>query len=179
MRYAALIRGINVGGNKKLAMADLRELMSSLGYTDVTTYIQSGNVVFTSARDDPAKLEREIEHRMAQDNGLEVSVLIRSQEELAAVIDGNPFRDATARPTEVHVFFLSAPPDEQRLREIDPRQFEPDEYRLGDRVLYLRCPNGVGRSKLANFPWERRLGLRATSRNWNTVAKLLSMLDAT
>jgi uncharacterized protein (DUF1697 family) len=105
--------------------------------------------------------------------------MARSHEELATMIDANPFQDAAARPTELHVSFLSALPDEERLREIDPRQFEPDEYRFGDRVMYLRCPNGLGRSKLAAYPWERRLGLRATSRNWNTVSKLRSMLEST
>jgi uncharacterized protein (DUF1697 family) len=179
VRYVALIRGINVGGNKKLSMADLRAVMTSLGYTDVATYIQSGNVVFTSDRDDPSEIEREIEARIAQDTGLDVSVLVRSQAELAAVIDRNPFPEATARPTELHLTFLSATPDARRLEEIDPTQFEPDEYRLGDRVLYFHCPNGLGRSKLAAYPWERRLGLRTTSRNWNTVTKLLSMLEAT
>jgi uncharacterized protein (DUF1697 family) len=179
MRYVALIRGINVGGNKKLSMADLRDAISALGHTEVATYIQSGNVVFTSARNDPTELGREIEDRIAQDSGLEVSVMIRSQEELAAVIEANPFPDSVARPTELHVSFLSAPPDEERLRAIDPGQFEPDEYRFGDRVMYLRCPNGLGRSKLAAYPWERRLGLRATNRNWNTVSKLRSMLEAT
>lgn len=179
MRYVALIRGINVGGNQKLSMMDLRGLMSALGYTDVTTYIQSGNVVFTSARDHPAEREREIELQITRDTGLEVSVMIRTQVELAAVIEGNPFQEATSRPTELHVSFLSAPPDERQLAEVDPGQFEPDEYRLGDRVLYLRCPNGVGRSKLAAYPWERRLGVRATSRNWNTVTTLLSMLETT
>jgi uncharacterized protein (DUF1697 family) len=160
-------------------MADLRNVMSGLGYTDVATYIQSGNVVFSIDRDDPAELEREIEQGIAQETGLDVSVLVRSQAELAAVIDGNPFQEAATSPTTLHVFFLSASPDEERLEKIDPLQFEPDEYRLGDRVMYLHCPNGLGRSKLAAYPWERRLGLRITSRNWNTVTKLRGMLEAT
>jgi uncharacterized protein (DUF1697 family) len=175
----ALIRGINVGGNKKLSMAALRDLMIGLGYTDVATYIQSGNVVFRSDHDNPAELEREIEQGIAQGTGLNVSVMVRSQAELASVVEHNPFREAAARPTTLHVSFLSAFPDEERLGQIDPRQFEPDEYRFGDRVMYLHCPNGLGRSKLAAHPWERRLGLRVTTRNWNTVTKLLGMLEAT
>jgi uncharacterized protein (DUF1697 family) len=160
-------------------MAGLRNVMTGLGYTDVATYIQSGNVVFSSDRDDPAELEREIEQRILQETGLDVSVMVRSQADLAAVIEGNPFQEAAAKPTTLHVFFLSASPDEERLEQVDPRQFEPDEYRLGDRVMYLHCPNGLGRSKLAAYPWERRLGLRITSRNWNTVTKLRGMLEAT
>jgi uncharacterized protein (DUF1697 family) len=179
VRYVALIRGINVGGKKTLSMADLRASMVALGYTDVATYIQSGNVVFTSAGIHSRDPARTIEHAIERDTGLDVSVLVLSRDQLAAVIEQNPFQDATARPTELHVNFLSSPPDEQAFGAIDPDQFAPDEYRLGDQVVYLRCPHGVGRSKLASFPWERRLGLRATSRNWNTVTKLLSMLDAT
>ena len=178
MRYVALIRGINVGGKAKLPMADLRAVMIGLGHADVSTYIQSGNVVFTSDRDDSAALEREIERGIAREAQLEVSAMIRSHAELAAVVAGNPFPESAARPSELHVSFLSAAPDADRLRGIDPARFAPDEYRLGDRVLYLRCPNGVGRSKLAGYPWERDLGLRATSRNWNTVTKLLSMMDS-
>jgi len=179
MRYVAFIRGINVGGNKKLSMADLRDLMTGLGYTDVATYIQSGNVVFSSDHDNPEVLEGEIEQEIAQEIGLDVSILVRSQAELAAVIEGNPFQEAAARPTTLHVFFLSASPDRERLEKVDPRQFEPDEFLVGDRVMYIHCPNGLGRSKLAAYPWERRLGLRITSRNWNTVTKLRSMLEAT
>jgi uncharacterized protein (DUF1697 family) len=179
MRYVGLIRGINVGGKNKVSMADLRASMVSLGYTDVATYIQSGNVVFTSPRGDGTVVARAIERKIEEDTGLNVSVVVLSRDQLAAVIEQNPFPDAAERPTELHVNFLSAPPDEEAFNAIDPHQFAPDEYRLGKRVMYLRCPNGVGRSKLASYPWERRLGVRATSRNWNTVTKLLSMLDAT
>jgi uncharacterized protein (DUF1697 family) len=179
MRYVALIRGINVGGKQKLPMADLRASMASLGYTDVATYIQSGNVVFTSPGDDSTAAAGAIELKIEQDTGLDVSVMVLSRDQLAAIIEQNPFPDSTGRPTELHVSFLSASPDKQLFNEIDPHQFEPDEYRLGEKVMYLWCPHGVGRSKLAAYPWERRLGVRATLRNWNTVTKLLSLLDAT
>lgn len=179
MRYVAFIRGINVGGNKKLPMADLRASLASLGYTEIATYIQSGNAVFTSPSDDPRAVARAIEGIIEQDSGLDVSVMVLTGKQLAAAIEQNPFPDAAARPTELHVTFLSEPPDERVFDEIDPRQFEPDEYRVIDQVMYLHCPNGLGRSKLAAYPWERRLGVKATSRNWNTVTKLLSMLEAT
>ena len=179
MRYVALLRGINVGGNKKLTMADLRASMLALGYTEVATYIQSGNVVFTSSHGDPVQLGREIERAISQDTGLDVSVMVLSRDELAAVIEQNPFPEVASRPTELHATFLSAPPAVGALDHIDLHQFEPDECRVQGRVMYLRCPNGLGRSKLAAYPWERRLGVRATSRNWNTVTKLLGMLDAT
>jgi uncharacterized protein (DUF1697 family) len=179
VRFVALIRGINVGGKKKLPMADLRASMASLGYTDVATYIQSGNVVFTSPSDDSTAAARAIEQKIEQDTNLDVSVIVLSRDQLAAVVHHNPFPDSAVRPTELHVSFLSASPDKQLLAGIDPHQFEPDEYRLGEQVMYMRCPDGLGRSKLAAYPWERRLGVRATSRNWNTITKLLSLLDAT
>lgn len=179
MRYVALIRGINVGGSAKLPMSRLRDSMTALGYTEVATYIQSGNVVFTSPRTDPAELEEEIEGRIAQDSGLQVSVLVRTAAELAAVIERNPFPAAAEQPTTLHVSFLSAAPDPEVVRALDPQAFAPEEYRFDDRVMYLHVPEGLGRSKLAAYPWERRLGVRVTTRNWNTVNKLRSMLDAT
>ncbi len=177
MRYIALLRGVNLGRHMKLSMPDLRELLRALGYIDVSTYVQSGNALFTSPRDDPAELAREIEHRLARDLGLDVKVLIRTRDELVSVVDGNQFENATESPTLHHVCFLSGPPDRERLSEIDPRQFEPDEFQVGDRVIYLRYPNGFHRTKLTNDFWERRLGLISTMRNWNTVTKLLNLAN--
>jgi uncharacterized protein (DUF1697 family) len=177
MRYVALLRGINVGGHAKLSMTHLRELLQSLGYTDVMTYLQSGNALFTSPRDDPTELAREIEDQISRDLGLGIKVLIRTREELATVVDGNPFPNATMSPTRHHVSFLSAPPNGERLAEIDPRQFEPDQFRVGDQVMYLWYPDGSGRTKLSNEFWERRLKVSATTRNWNTVTKLLSLMN--
>lgn len=178
MQYIALLRGINVGGHRKLPMADLRAVLCSLGYGGVTTYLQSGNALFSDPRDDPAELEREIEEGIARDLGLSVRVLIRTRDELARVIDDNPFPHATANPTQLHVSFLSTPPEGERLAGIDARQFEPDQFQVGDRVIYLQYPNGSARTKLTNDFWERRLGLSATARNWNTVTRLLDLANA-
>src|SRR4051794_16056261 len=128
MRYVALLRGINVGGNKKISMADLRALLSSLGHTDVTTYLQSGNALFNGPRDDSDVLRQEIERRIASDLGLNVKVLVRTPEELERVVAGNPFPEAAISPTKLHVCFLSSQPDQARLAAVDPRQFEPDEF---------------------------------------------------
>lgn len=103
MRYVALLRGINVGRNKRVAMSALRELLGALGHTDVTTYLQSGNALFTSPRDDPAGLAREIERRVARDLGLEVAVMVRTGEELARVVAGNPFPSATVDPARLQL----------------------------------------------------------------------------
>ena len=175
-RYVVLLRGINVGGRKRVAMSDLRELLGSLGYSDVATYLQSGNAVFTSPRDDPAGLAREIERRLARDLGMEVPVVIRTREELAKVVEGNPFPEAASDPIRLHVSFLSGEPDRKRLAGVDPRTYEPERFELGDRVIYLWYPNGLGKAKLNDAFWRRLdLGVHATDRNWNTVTKLLSL----
>ncbi|HZS94283.1 MAG TPA: DUF1697 domain-containing protein [Chloroflexota bacterium] len=175
MRYVALVRGINVRG-KKLAMADLRAMLGDLGHEDVATYVQSGNAVFSSEREDPAELAAEIEEGIAAKLGLDVRVMVRTAPEIAAVIAGNPFPDADANPRRVHVVFLEREPDPERLAQIDPCQYEPDEFRIGDRTVYLRFPDGYHTAKLTNDFWERRLGMAGTARNWNTVMKINQML---
>lgn len=178
MRYVALLRGVNVGGYSKLSMSDLRDLLLSLELTDVTTYLQSGNAVFTSPRNDSTEIAREIEQKIANGLGVKTRVLLRTPDELDAVIGGNPFPEAVASPRTLHVVFLSEQPDDARLREIDAQQFSPDEFRAGNRVIYLKLPAGAGNSKLGNAFWERRLGQIATARNWNTVTKLLSLTSS-
>lgn len=172
-RYAAFLRGINVGGRKKLAMDDLREILRSLGHAGVETYLQSGNALFTSTRTSAAALAGEIEEAITSRLGLDVKVLVRTAAELAAVAAANPFPAGTAEPSKLHVAFVSATPPADRLAKIDPSQFAPDELRAGDGVIYLWYPNGYGRTKLTNDVLERRLGVTATTRNWNTLTKLL------
>lgn len=177
MRYVALLRGINVGGNNKVAMADLRALLSSLGYTDVSTYIQSGNAVFTSPQVDAAVLEAEIAGRIEQDLGVKIAVMVRNRDELASVIEANPFLKVAADRKELHAAFLAEQIDAERLAEVDATQYAPDEFRVGDRVLYLRTPNGLGKTNLSPQFWKTHVRVSATTRNWNTVTKLLSLLD--
>jgi uncharacterized protein (DUF1697 family) len=175
MKYTALLRGINVGGARKLPMADLRDILTSLGYSDVSTYLQSGNAVFSSSRDDVAAMEGEIKQAIERALGLDVTVLLRRPDELAAVVAANPFPHALASPSRFFVAFLSDHGDPAKVASLDRQKYVPEEFQLGDRCLYLWCPDGVQASKLTNAFWERRLGLRATSRNWNTVTRLLEL----
>jgi uncharacterized protein (DUF1697 family) len=178
-RYVALLRGINIGSRKRVAMADLRALLGDLGHTDVATYVQSGNAVFTGKQGDPAKLARQIERRIVRDLGVEAPVVVRTRDELAAVVDANPFPERTAEPKKLNVSFLSGEPDLKRLDEVGPEEYEPDEFALGDRVIYLWLPNGFQGAKLHDAFWQRaKLGVHATARNWNTVTKLLDLADA-
>lgn len=172
MKYGALLRGVNVGGRGKLPMGDLRKVLEDLGYSDVSTYLQSGNALFTSPRDDTEELEHEIEEALTHKLGLTTQVMLRTGAELTALIDNNPFPDAVANPTTLFVNFLSVPVAPERVAAIDATPFEPDQFRPGDRAVYLWCPEGAARTKLSNTFWERRLGVGATARNWNTVTKL-------
>jgi uncharacterized protein (DUF1697 family) len=172
MRWVALLRGINVGGNKRVAMADLRGLLESLGYEDVATVLQSGNALFTTAGS-ASKLEAQIGASITADLGMDVKVLVRSAEELAAVVDANPWPARGADPKELHFAFLSAAAPAKKIASITADDFRPDEFEVGDRVLYLRLPDGVAKSRFPN--WDRLLGLDVTARNWNTVNRLRAL----
>jgi uncharacterized protein (DUF1697 family) len=166
----ALLRGINVGRNKRVAMADLRRLLESLGYNDVRTLLQSGNAVFTGGKGGAPALARQIASQIEADLGLDVKVLVRTAEQLAAVIEANPFVARGVSPKELHVAFLSAAPAPKKIAGLDRDKFAPDEFEVGDRVIYARLPNGQAGSRLPD--WERTLGLTVTTRNWNTVNRL-------
>jgi uncharacterized protein (DUF1697 family) len=153
-------------------MADLEALFAALGHADVATYLQSGNVVFTSTVGSPSALARGIEERIATDLDLDVTVLLRISDELAGVVEANPFVGGGADPAELHVTFLADEPDPSAVGAADGGGFGPDEFRILGREVYLRCPNGYGRSKLSNAFWEKRLGVAATTRNWKTVTTL-------
>jgi uncharacterized protein (DUF1697 family) len=171
--YIALLRGINVGGNKKIAMKDLQALVAGLGHAGVSTYIQSGNVLLRSAGA-PEDVGRGIEEAIARELGLEVKVLIRSQDELAQVIEANPFLPG-ADPAHLHVTFLAGAPEPAALETLAVPKNPSEEYRIIGREVYLHFPEGYGRSKLSNMLWERKLRVAATTRNWNTVMTLLRL----
>jgi uncharacterized protein (DUF1697 family) len=173
--YVALLRGINLGARNKVSMADLRALFVTLGSEDVETYVQSGNVVFKSRVSDATELTETIEAQIRRDLGLGVTVLVRTDAQLRKLVAANPFAEQEADPRKLHVTFLAARPERARVRELDPNQFEPDEFRVIDQDVCLYCPNGYGRSKLSNAYFEKQLGVAATTRNWNTVTKLAEL----
>lgn len=175
--YVALLRGINLGGRNRIAMADLRALVAALGHEDVQTYLQSGNVVFRSA-DRSAQARRALEARIARDLGLAVTVLLRTKNDLTKLVARNPFAESADEARALHVTFLADAPHAGRARKLDPAQWSPDEFRLSGREVYLHCPNGYGRSKLSNAFFEQRLGVAATTRNWKTVTSLAELAGA-
>ncbi|MET7939516.1 DUF1697 domain-containing protein [Streptomyces sp. NPDC005302] len=172
--YAALLRGINVGGAKKVPMAELRTLLEGLGHGDVRTYLQSGNAAFSSAHGDEESLAAELSTAIEERFGFGVGVLVRDHRYLKAVREACPFPAAELEAKQVHVTYFSDPVDAECFASVEPAAFLPEEFRLGDRALYLYAPDGLGRSRLADALARPRLlkGVLATTRNWNTVVKL-------
>jgi uncharacterized protein (DUF1697 family) len=167
-RHVCLLRAVNVGGNNRLAMPALRDLFEELGYGDVTTYIQSGNVVFSAARrPDPGHLEAAIERAFA----LPVTVVLRTATQLAELSAANPFADRS--PDALHVGFLPSAPSTALRSELDPDACPPDRFAVAGAEVFLFLPGGMGRSKVPAY-LARRLG-PATYRNWRTVRTLTEM----
>ncbi|MGH2854925.1 MAG: DUF1697 domain-containing protein [Solirubrobacteraceae bacterium] len=177
VRKIALLRGVNVGGNNKVPMAHLRELMGELGYEDVRTHLQSGNAVFTAPGTPPERAAQDIEGQLTRSLGLNVRVLVRTARELARVVAANPLPEAVSEPSRLLVTFLSAAPAPELLRELDPADFEPDCFGVGEREVYVWCPEGVRTITLSYAFWEKRFGVVATARNWNTVTRLLALAE--
>jgi uncharacterized protein (DUF1697 family) len=174
-RYALLIRGINVGRAKRISMADLTRVLVRLGYTDVRTLLQSGNAVLSAPPRQEKKIAAAIEAAIAAETGVSALVLVRTRDQIAAVIDGNPL--PVPNGSRFMVTFLTGAPDAAALAAIDPDRYQPEEFAVGDGVLYVWCANGITDSALLPELSEKKLRTQATARNWNTVTKLLTMLD--
>jgi uncharacterized protein (DUF1697 family) len=172
--YIALLRGINLGSRNKIAMADLRKLLTELGHRDVRTHILSGNAIFSSRRS-PARVATELERAIERRFGFDIAVLIRTRDELAAVVEGNPFPAARREPSHCFAIFVDENPAQARIDALDPATYAPDEVKLGDRVIYAWLPNGVQGSKVLGLLTDKRLGVTTTNRNWNTTTKLLEL----
>ncbi|WP_215923921.1 DUF1697 domain-containing protein [Nocardia albiluteola] len=174
-RYAALLRGVNVAG-RRMSMAELRMVLTGLGLGDVRTYLQSGQAVFDDSRDGD-RLAAELTRALTGHFGFETDVIVRDHGFLRKIVDACPFVAADVAARQLHCTFFSRPVDESRYADIDRADYLPEKFQLGDRVLYLLAPNGIGRSKLAERLSRRRLedDLIGTSRNWNTVVKLMEL----
>jgi uncharacterized protein (DUF1697 family) len=175
-RQIALLRGINLGSHKRVGMGPLRELLAGLGYGDVRTYLQSGNVVLTSQAS-PERLQRELEQQIADELGLETRVLVRTRDELADVIERDPLAGVADDPKRYQVSFLSAEPDAEVVRALGGVDVAPERFVVSGREIYTWHPDGIQRSQLNKVLSDRRLGVTATARNWNTVTKLLALAD--
>jgi uncharacterized protein (DUF1697 family) len=185
-RYVALLRGINIGRNKQVAMADLKRVLEDLGYEDVTTYLRSGQAMFSAQAGATVaaatKLAGTIEDAITEHLGLDVRVVVRTRAQVASVIKANPYPAADEDPTRVFCVFLSEPVKAADLKGVDPAAYEPERFALapGGREIYLWLPAGMGVSKLGLVKWGQVTGkktLAGTARNWRTTTKLLELLD--
>jgi uncharacterized protein (DUF1697 family) len=174
----ALLRGVNIGGHHKIKMEELRKLFAAMKLRDAQTYVQSGNVVFRAEGRDTAGIERKIRAGIAKKFGFEVSVMVRTAEELREVVRRNPFaKRKEIEPTKFAVMFLGDDPGEEKrklARQIDTK---PEELVLRGREAYIYFPNGMARPKMSWPKIERVLGTSGTGRNWNSVMKLLELAE--
>jgi uncharacterized protein (DUF1697 family) len=166
-----LLRGINVGGNNKIAMGDLRGLLVDLGYADPKTLLNSGNAVVSTA-DAPTDAERKVEKAIKQQLGLTIQTIARTHDELAAVVEANPLKAVATNPSHYVVSFCRSAPAADALKAMNPQEYAPDCWKLIGRELYIWYANGQARTKLPAAFWEKQLKVAATARNWNTVLKL-------
>jgi uncharacterized protein (DUF1697 family) len=174
--YISLLRGINVGSQKMIRMETLRGIYQGLDLTQVSTYLQSGNVVFESPAADPSRLAKRIEGAIEQALGYHVPVFIRLPAQLQQILANNPFlNDRHEDPSKLHVSFLYHTPSEPWWSELVPPRDIADEFARGELAIYLFCPNGYGKTRLSNSFFERKLGMPVTTRNWNTVNMLYGM----
>lgn len=169
--YAALLRGINLASRRRVAMADLRAWVTDLGYTDVRTLLQSGNVVFQTGKK-PATVVRELESRLATGAGFSIGCVLRTAAELRAVVAADPLGSVATNPSRYLVSFQTGAVD---WPDVDPSAYLPERFHLAKREAYFWVPEGSQKSPvLAAFPADEK----TTVRNWNTVTKLLAMMDA-
>lgn len=172
--YIALLRGINVGGHHSLPMKDLKIALEKSGCIDVCTYIQSGNVVFRSPLTDGVRFTQQLTAALSRSHGFEPRVLLLTRSEIERAAAANPFAEADANPTSVHLFFLAERPKTPNLASCEAVKAKTERFELKGKILYLHTPDGFGNSKLATRA-ERLLGVDATARNWRTVTTLLGM----
>lgn len=172
-RYISVLRGINVSGHNLIGMQVLRECYTSLGFKNVKTYIQSGNVVFQYRQIKPILLEEKIQQTILNQFGFEVPVIILSVDALQHIIKHNPFIDQVAG--HLYITLLQRKPAIENMQSIQPEKFLPDTFFISDKAVYIYCPNGYGRTKINNTFFEKKLKVMATTRNWKTINKLLEM----
>jgi uncharacterized protein (DUF1697 family) len=176
--HVAMLRGINLGPNRRVPMAELRALLTEAGYEDVRTYVQSGNIVLRSSAT-AGQVERDLDRLISERFGFEVPVIVRSRAQLAAVVKANPLGDVADNPKRYQVSFLADKPPAELIRRMEELALDDERVTARGREIYAWHPDGVARSKLWNGLAGKGLGLTATARNWTTVTTLLEMASQT
>ena len=170
--YIALLKGINVGGHKKVSMAQLCDILSKSGFQNVQTYIQSGNVIFKSS-EETKNLEDKIQNAISSHFGFEVSVIVKTNAELQLIFDSCPFENA--KKEKSYFIMLNKIPERNLIEEVDKISYDDEEIVIINNCLYFYCSKGFGQTKFNMSTYERKLNLVGTSRNYNTMVKLLSL----
>lgn len=173
--YIAFLRGINVGGQKKIIMADLKRVLEQNGFQNVQTYIQSGNLVFKSDEIDLGKLQDAIGKTILSAFGFNVPVLVLTLEDLEKILKENPFTDEPDKKSLYYVL-LKTKPDSDLVDEFNQVKFENEDFVITDYCVYLCCKAGYGKAKLSNNLIERKLKVEATARNLRTMQKMVEMV---
>ena len=174
--YVALLRGINLGGHKIVKMDQLRKMFEEMGFAEVRTYIQSGNVVFNATARDPVSLAKKIEEKIVRQFGFPVAVVVKTAVEVGDVIKNNPLvKEKDIEVSKLHVTFLSSAPEKSVLKMLDGVDVEEDRFCCAGEAVYLYCPNGYHATKLGNNVLEKMLKVGTTTRNWRTANQLYQM----
>ena len=175
-KYVALLRGINVGGKNILPMQDLVAIFRHAGCAEVTTFIQSGNVIFSAGQDAEKELPNQISQHIEDSFGYRIPVVLRNLPEMRKAVTSNPFLGPEVDPKTLHVYFLRDEPAAEAVAALDPQRSTPDTFAVLGREVYLNLPNGMGRTKLTNAWFDSKLKTVSTARNWGTTQKLLELL---
>lgn len=176
--YIALLRGINVSGKKKIKMADLRSHLQELKLQNIKTYIQSGNILFKSDETNQSILEQQIKDKITEKYGFDVPVMVKLATDFQRVIESNSFaKDETNDIKCMHITFLGSSPTQENIDHLATYNYPSEEYFLEGKDIYFYAPNGYGRAKMNNNFFEKKLKVRATTRNWKTVNKLFIMAN--
>jgi uncharacterized protein (DUF1697 family) len=174
--YISILRGINVSGQRKILMSDLQTLYVDLGFDNVITYIQSGNVIFQHTENVTDKdVSEKIEQAISEKFSFEVPVIVRSVEEIKNILERNSFINQGLDEEKLHVTFLADFPEKQLISSMDQYNFSPDKFIITGKDVFLYCLGGYGKTKLSNTFFEQKLKVKASTRNWRTINKLFEI----
>lgn len=173
-RKVGILRGINVGGKRKILMHDLKSMCDNLELENVKTYIQSGNLIFNSDKPN-TELENDLEKAIAEKFGFDVPAIVRTENELENSINKNPFYDKNVDINQLHLTFLKEKPTKENLEKTLTFNYEPEKFKIDDKDAFIFCAGKYYESKLTNNFFEKQLKVGATTRNWKTVLKLLEL----
>lgn len=171
----ALLRGINVGGHRKILMADLKQLFEKQGFKNISTYIQSGNVIFVTTETNNNKIAEQIEQAIKQKYGYDVAVIVLDTKELEQAVKNNPFCKSNEDTKPLHLTFLNTAPSKEAKEHAQSYSFAPDKFSIYGQFVYIFCQGKYHETKISNNFFESKLKVKATTRNWKTVLKLLEM----